>query len=139
MLARELVHAPFQGLPQPELIPVQREHLMLRDRVVNPIGQVDAHCRHAPGLRMAHDVPAIDQPKAARVLDAPRLDVGFNACPAQALERGDQLLIAPPVDVAVRRNQQVMRLDVQRSAGGRAGFHFGDQELWAKVGDGVMR
>jgi hypothetical protein len=29
MFARQLVHAPFQGLPQPEIIPVQRQHLML--------------------------------------------------------------------------------------------------------------
>jgi hypothetical protein len=51
---------------------------------------------------MAHDVPAIDQPESARVLDAPRLDVGFNACPAQPLKRGDQLIariVAPGYDV----------------------------------------
>ena len=127
MFARQLVHAPFQGLAQPEIVPVQRQHLMLGDGVVDPIGQVDAHFGHAPGIRMAHDIPAINQPKSARAFNAPGLDVGFNARPAQAFERGDQLLIAAPVDVPVGRNQQVMRLDVQRSTGWHAGLHFGDQ------------
>ena len=127
MFARQLVHAPFQGLAQPEIVPVQRQHLMLGDGVVDPIGQVDAHFGHAPGIRMAHNIPAINQPKSARALNAPGLDVGFNARPAQAFERGDQLLIAAPVDVPVGRNQQVMGLDVQRSTGGHAGLHFGDQ------------
>ena len=43
-------------------------------------------------------------PNSAGAFNAPRLNVGFNACPAQTFERGDQLLITPPVDVPVAAN-----------------------------------
>ena len=53
-----------KGLAQPEIIPVQRQHLVLGDGVENPIREVDAHLSHAPRAGLPDDPPAIDQAEA---------------------------------------------------------------------------
>ena len=137
MLAGQFVHAAFQRLPQPEIIAVEGEHLAAEDGVEHPIGQVDADFRHSAGFGVAEDVPAVDQPEARGVLLAAGLDVGADAGAAQAVEGGDELLVAAAVVVSVGGHQQVEGLDVKRAVRLLAGVHLGD-ELADAVDEDVL-
>ena len=115
MLAGQLVHAAFQRLPQPEIIAVQGQHLAA-DTALNTQSErlmrisdmrPESVCRRMFQLSIS--------PKPEVISSPPVLMLVLMRGAVQAVEGGDQLLVGAAVVVAVRGNQQVVGLDVQRA------------------------
>ena len=66
MLARDLVDPPLQRLAQPEVVAVQRQHRARQHRAVDPVRERHRDQDHPPAPRLPQDLPAVDQPEAAR-------------------------------------------------------------------------
>ena len=102
MLARNLIQAALQGLAKAKVVAAEREYLAGVDRVEHPIRQLDLDFLHPAITGFPNDPVAVDQAETVQYLCIRRGDIGENTGAGKPLERGSELLIAPPVRTSVR-------------------------------------
>ena len=76
---------------------------------------------------MPDDVPTVDQAEARGDFLAAGLDVGADAGAAQAVEGGDELLVAAPSVLRLVETSRSIGFDVKRPVRLDAGVHLGDE------------
>ena len=110
MLARNFIKPPLQGLAKEEILPVQREHVLVFDSIEDPFGKLDLDIEHAAVAGFLHDFGRVDQTEYLEVFLAALPQVGFDLRALEPSQGVSQQLIAPTRGLPIGGNEQVMRL-----------------------------
>ncbi len=65
MLARDLIEAALKGFAQEEVLPVERQNIVVLNRIEHPIGKRDLDIKHAPVACLSDDLKGADKPEGA--------------------------------------------------------------------------
>src|SRR5262249_22190553 len=83
MLPGDLVHSPLQRLSQPKIVTVQRQYLVMPNRVKNPVRQLDLNLLHSTIPSFSNNAGTLDQPESLEDFLTTRRNVGADPDPRQ--------------------------------------------------------
>lgn len=121
VLVGDLVHPPLQGFAEPEVVPVQREHLLVLDSIEGPVAERDLDLLHPLLTRFADDFGPFDDSEGFEDFLATGGELGADAGSCQPLQGRFEGFVALAVRHPVRGLQQIVGLEMQHGRDGLSG------------------